>query len=180
MRKLVRLRAGHDCRPVSALGWPAQQTYPLPPAACAATPQTGPCSLCGAKRTSGAWRTLPDYAGPRAGDEACELRHCRPSKALPCPCTTGAAAHPQSGGEYSTPTGSVAALLPTHASPPLCLPTGNACFVSLAKQAREDVAGVPRLLEARCALKSVPPRKRRRRQRAAKQVRLTARRAADS
>lgn len=49
-------------------------------------------------------------------------------------------------------------LSPTHSTTcPAPLPTlaGNACYVCVAKQAREDVAGVREALEARCALRAV-------------------------
>ena len=57
-------------------GPPAPQlTSEISPASFtnAANMQKGPCSLCGAKRTSAVWRTLPEWAGSRAGDQACEL-----------------------------------------------------------------------------------------------------------
>ncbi len=33
---------------------------------------SGPCSLCGSKRSTSCWRPLPEYTGNRAGQPACE------------------------------------------------------------------------------------------------------------
>lgn len=83
---------------------------------------------------------------------------------------TAPPAHPvlacslQHGAEMQLPT---ADLPPSTQTP---VPAGNACFVSVAKQARQDEAGVPEVLEARCALRGIPLGQRQQHLRAASKV----------